>query len=55
MKTRGAEEHNLKGADADIGDRLTVVTGVSGSGETSLVFDSLRAPPPPEDTLRPVR
>ena len=38
---RGASEHNLRDVDAEIGDGLTVVTGVSGSGKTSLVFDTL--------------
>ncbi len=38
---RQAREHNLKGVDAEFGDGLTVVTGVSGSGKTSLVFDTL--------------
>jgi excinuclease ABC subunit A len=38
---QGAREHNLQGVDAVIGDGLTVVTGVSGSGKTSLVFDTL--------------
>lgn len=41
IKIRGACEHNLKGIDVEIGDGLTVVTGVSGSGKTSLVFDTL--------------
>src|SRR5512137_2630546 len=38
---QGAREHNLQGVDAEIGEGLTVVTGVSGSGKTSLVFDTL--------------
>ncbi|MEJ2734198.1 MAG: hypothetical protein P8189_11640 [Anaerolineae bacterium] len=41
IQIRGAREHNLKGIDANIGDGLTVVTGISGSGKTSLVFDTL--------------
>jgi excinuclease ABC subunit A len=38
---RGASEHNLRQVDLELGDGLTVVTGVSGSGKTSLVFDTL--------------
>jgi excinuclease ABC subunit A len=38
---RGAREHNLRAVDVDIGDGLTVITGVSGSGKTSLAFDTL--------------
>lgn len=41
IKIKGAREHNLKGVDVEIGEGLTVVTGVSGSGKTSLVFDTL--------------
>ncbi|GAA1318298.1 ATP-binding cassette domain-containing protein [Actinocatenispora thailandica] len=40
----GAREHNLTGIDVDIPKRrLTAVTGVSGSGKSSLVFDTLAA------------
>jgi len=41
IRINGAREHNLKNIDVEIGEGLTVVTGVSGSGKTSLVFDTL--------------
>ncbi len=41
IKIRGASENNLKSIDCDIGDGLTVITGISGSGKSSLVFDTL--------------
>ena len=41
IKIQGAQEHNLKDIDVDIKDGITVVTGVSGSGKTSLIFDTL--------------
>lgn len=42
IKVAGAREHNLKGINVEIPrNRLTVVTGVSGSGKSSLVFDTI--------------
>ncbi|MEO3885113.1 excinuclease ABC subunit UvrA [Nonomuraea sp. B5E05] len=44
IQVRGARENNLKGVSLDIPKRrLTVFTGVSGSGKSSLVFDTIAA------------
>jgi len=44
ISIRGAREHNLKGFDLDIPrDRLVVITGLSGSGKSSLAFDTIYA------------
>ena len=44
IKIRGASEHNLKHVDVDIPrDELVVMTGLSGSGKSSLAFDTIYA------------
>ncbi|WP_448582916.1 excinuclease ABC subunit UvrA, partial [Thermaurantiacus sp.] len=44
IRIRGAREHNLKGIDIDLPrDRLIVITGLSGSGKSSLAFDTIYA------------
>ena len=44
IEIRGAREHNLAGIDLRIPrDRLVVITGLSGSGKSSLAFDTLYA------------
>ncbi|HUF57509.1 MAG TPA: excinuclease ABC subunit UvrA, partial [Thermohalobaculum sp.] len=44
ISIRGAREHNLKGFDVELPrDTLTVITGLSGSGKSSLAFDTIYA------------
>lgn len=44
IKIKGAKEHNLKNIDLEIPrDKLIVITGLSGSGKSSLAFDTLYA------------
>ena len=44
IDVRGAREHNLKNIDVRLPrDKLTVITGLSGSGKSSLAFDTIYA------------
>jgi excinuclease ABC subunit A len=44
ISVRGARQHNLKGVNVEIPrNRLTVITGLSGSGKSSLAFDTIYA------------
>jgi excinuclease ABC subunit A len=44
LVVRGAREHNLKNVDLEIPrDKLVVITGLSGSGKSSLAFDTIYA------------
>ncbi|MBP1710919.1 MAG: excinuclease subunit, partial [Deltaproteobacteria bacterium] len=44
IKIKGASQHNLKNIHLDIPrDKLVVITGVSGSGKSSLAFDTIYA------------
>ena len=44
IEIRGAREHNLKSIDVKIPrDKLVVITGLSGSGKSSLAFDTIYA------------
>jgi excinuclease ABC subunit A len=44
IHVRGAREHNLKNVDVEIPrDKITVITGLSGSGKSSLAFDTIYA------------
>lgn len=44
IRVKGAREHNLQGVDVNIPkNKLVVITGLSGSGKSSLAFDTIYA------------
>jgi len=44
IRIRGARQHNLKNIDVDIPkNKFVVITGISGSGKSSLAFDTIYA------------
>lgn len=44
IRIKGAKEHNLKNVDVEIPrDKFVVITGISGSGKSSLAFDTIYA------------
>ena len=52
ISVQGAREHNLKNVNVKIPrEKLTIITGLSGSGKSSLAFDTIYAEAK-EDTLR---